>query len=111
MVGADWQPADVFHMATQGGAAAMGMADCLGSLTAGKLADIVLIDAARPHLVPLVNPVGTLVHTGQGRDVDTVIVGGEIVVEGGRLVHADMATICAEAAAAARQLWEAAAAP
>ncbi|WP_254925988.1 amidohydrolase family protein [Bordetella genomosp. 11] len=101
-----WQPADVFHMATQGGADAMGWGDRLGSLTVGKEADIVLLDADRPHWVPLTNPVGTLVHTGQGRDVETVIVAGQVVVEQGRPVHADLERICEDGRRAARQVWD-----
>ncbi|WP_454692105.1 amidohydrolase family protein [Achromobacter aloeverae] len=107
-VSEQWQPEHVFHMATQGGANAMGLGAELGSLTVGKAADLVLLDARRPHLVPLTRPVGTLVHTGQGRDVDTVIVGGEIVVRDGRPVHADLEAVCAEATEAARALWAAA---
>ncbi|OWT75687.1 MULTISPECIES: amidohydrolase family protein [unclassified Achromobacter] len=103
-----WQPEHVFHMATQGGADAMGMGEDIGSLAVGKAADLVILDARRPHLVPLTRPVGTLVHTGQGRDVDTVIVAGEIVVRGGRPVHADLEAVCAEATEAARALWAAA---
>jgi 5-methylthioadenosine/S-adenosylhomocysteine deaminase len=34
-----------------------------------------------PHLSPAVNPAGTLVHTGQGRDVEIVMVHGRFVVE------------------------------
>jgi 5-methylthioadenosine/S-adenosylhomocysteine deaminase len=104
----DWQPADVFHMATQGGADALGMGGRLGSLALGKDADIVLLNTRRPHLVPLTNPLGTLVHTAQGRDVDTVIVGGQVVVQGGTLALADMERIVDDAERAARDLWRAA---
>jgi len=51
------------------------------------------------------NPVGTLVHTGQGRDVAMVIVDGRIVVEGGRATLVDEDKIRLEGAAAARALW------
>ncbi|OZI20285.1 hydrolase [Bordetella genomosp. 9] len=101
-----WQPADVLHMATQGGADAMGLGDELGSLSVGKQADIVLLNADRPHWVPLVNPAGTLVHTGQGRDVETVIVAGDIVVDQGRPVYADLEQVCEDGRRAARQVWE-----
>ncbi|CAM3566766.1 Hydrolase [Bordetella sputigena] len=101
-----WQPADVLHMATQGGADALGLGDQLGSLSVGKQADIVLLDANRPHWVPLVHPAGTLVHTGQGRDVETVIVAGDIVVDQGRPVYADLDRICEDGRRAARQVWE-----
>jgi 5-methylthioadenosine/S-adenosylhomocysteine deaminase len=101
----EWQPRDVFHMATLGGARALGLDDEIGSLAAGKAADLVVFDANRPHLRPHVNPLGNLVHTGQGRDVRMVIVDGEVLVEDGRPTRADMDAVCAEAEAAARELW------
>ncbi|MBP2296574.1 amidohydrolase family protein [Azospirillum rugosum] len=104
-VTADWQPADVFRMATLGGAKAVGMADDIGTLAVGKKADLVVFDTRRPHLRPLVNPLGTLVHTGQGRDVEMVLVDGETLVEDGRPVRADLDRICIEADQAARALW------
>ncbi|ARP91859.1 hydrolase [Bordetella genomosp. 9] len=107
-VDASWQPADVFHMATQGGADALGLGHRLGSLTVGKEADMVILDARRPHWVPRTNPVGTLVHTGQGRDVETVIVAGDIVVEQGRPIRADLDRVCQDAEGAARTVWQAA---
>ena len=92
-------------MATLGGAKALGMADTLGSLAVGKAADLVVFDANRPHLRPHVNPLGNLVHTGQGRDVRIVVVAGEVLVEDGRPTKVDMEAVCAEAEAASRALW------
>ena len=103
----EFQPRHVFHMATMGGAKALGLEQLIGSIEIGKWADLVLFDANRPHLVPHVNPLGNLVHTGQGRDVSMVIVDGEIVVEQGRPTKVDMEQVCAEAETACRQLWQA----
>jgi 5-methylthioadenosine/S-adenosylhomocysteine deaminase len=92
-------------MATLGGARAVGMEDDIGSLMVGKRADVVVFDARRPHLVPHVDPMGNLVHTGQGRDVTMVVVDGEILVEGGRPTRVDMDEVCREGEQAARELW------
>lgn len=100
-----WQSSDVFHMATLGAAEAMGRAHDLGSLTVGKKADIVLFDFRRAHLTPALNPLGTLVHTGQGRDVAMVIVDGRIVVEDGHATLVDEERIRLEGASAAKRLW------
>ena len=48
--------AQALRMVTLDGAAALGAADRLGSLEAGKLADMILIDVRRPHAVPLFDP-------------------------------------------------------
>ena len=101
----DWQPHHVFHMATLGGARALGMDREIGSLEIGKRADLVVFDGRRPHLTPHVNPLGNLVHTGQGRDVTMVIVDGEVLVEDGRPTRVDMDAVCREAEQAARALW------
>jgi 5-methylthioadenosine/S-adenosylhomocysteine deaminase len=102
----DWQPQDMFRMATLNGAKAMGLEHELGSLQAGKKADLVCIDMRRPHLVPCINPLGNLVHTAQGRDVAMVIVDGEIVVEDGRATKVDQDKIIADAQAASEALWQ-----
>jgi 5-methylthioadenosine/S-adenosylhomocysteine deaminase len=100
-----WQPKDVLRMATMDGARAMGLEAEIGSLEVGKKADLVAFDFRRPHLYPAVNPVGTLVHTGQGRDVELVMVDGRVVVENGDLVLADMKSLLSDAGKAADALW------
>jgi cytosine/adenosine deaminase-related metal-dependent hydrolase len=82
-----------------------GLADRIGSLRVGKQADFVAIDASRPHLVPHVDPLGNLVHTGQGRDVSHVAVDGELLIEHGEPTRVDRHRIVAEAEQAARALW------
>ena len=101
----DWQPRDALGMATLNGARAMGLEHALGSLTEGKLADFVAIDMRRVHLTPCVNPLGNIVHVGQGRDVELVAVAGRIVVEDGQSTLVDSETIRREGQQAAQALW------
>jgi 5-methylthioadenosine/S-adenosylhomocysteine deaminase len=101
-----WRAADVFHMATLGAAKSLGRDHDLGSLTVGKLADVVLFDFRRAHLTPALDPLGTLVHVGQGRDVATVIVQGRVVVEDGRATLVDEEPIRRDGATAAKNLWD-----
>lgn len=101
-----WQPNDVLRMATIEGARAMGLGDEIGSIEPGKRADLVAFDFRRPHLVPCVNPVGNLVHVGQGRDVEHVWVDGVQVVDGGRPTQADLDTVLADAQRASVALWQ-----
>ena len=77
------------EMGTIDGARAMLMEDEIGSLEAGKKADIILFDRRRPEWVPMLNVVNNLVYSADGKSVDTVIIDGEIVVEGGKLMTLD----------------------
>jgi 5-methylthioadenosine/S-adenosylhomocysteine deaminase len=102
----DWQPETVLAMATAAGAEAMGLEARIGRLAPGYDADLVLLDFRRPHLTPALDPLGTLVHAGQGSDVHTVIVAGEIVVESGRATRVDGEEIRRDAERAIRAVWK-----
>ena len=69
------------EMATIQGAEALGLADEVGSLEAGKKADLVLYDTRSAEWQTLFNPVNNLVYNADGRSVHTVMVDGKIVVE------------------------------
>jgi cytosine/adenosine deaminase-related metal-dependent hydrolase len=69
---------DVLRYATIEGARANGLASKSGSLTPGKEADIVLIDATSLNAMPLNNAVGTVVSGSDSRNIDTVIIGGKV---------------------------------
>ena len=77
-------------MVTLDGAAALGAADRLGSLEAGKLADMILIDVRRPHAVPLFDPATHIVFSTAKSDVRHVFVGGRQVVRDGVLTTLDV---------------------
>ena len=77
----------VLEMATINGARAMGLADKIGSIEAGKRADFIVINMDAPHLTPTWDPVSrTITYTATGTDVDTVVIDGKIVMEH-RKVH------------------------
>lgn len=104
-VSMDWQPADAFAMATTVGARALGMQQHMGQLAVGMLADLVVFDFQHPHLTPLLNPLGTLVHDACGRDVEHVFVDGRQVIKSGQSTLVDAKRIRREAQAAAVALW------
>ncbi|MEY9887799.1 5-methylthioadenosine/S-adenosylhomocysteine deaminase [Catenulispora sp. MAP12-49] len=80
-------PADVLRAATLGGAEILGLADRVGSLRPGKRADLVLLRADAPNLVPLHHdPVGTVVSSAHAGNVDTVVVDGRVVKRDGILL-------------------------
>jgi 5-methylthioadenosine/S-adenosylhomocysteine deaminase len=105
-VGEGWQPEDAFAMATVNGAAALGKSGRLGQLAPGFAADVVAWDFRRAHLTPLLDPLGTLVHDANGRDVEHVWIGGRQVVEAGRPTEVDDAAVRAAAQSAAEGLWQ-----
>lgn len=80
---------DVVEMATIGGARALHMDDRIGSLEAGKLADLVVIDTDRPAMVPLYDVYSALVYAATPGDVRTTIVHGKVVVDERRVVSVD----------------------
>jgi cytosine/adenosine deaminase-related metal-dependent hydrolase len=88
---------DVIEMATIDGARAIDRADKLGSLEAGKQADIILVDLDKPHTTPVYDPIANLVYAAHGGDVDTVIVAGKILMQGRQLVGIDEAAVLGEA--------------
>lgn len=69
------------EMATVNGAKALMWEKEIGSLEKGKKADVVLIDAKSPHMVPHRNLPSNLVYSGMGSDVSTVIIDGKIVMK------------------------------
>jgi 5-methylthioadenosine/S-adenosylhomocysteine deaminase len=92
----------VLRMATIEGATALGWADEIGSLSVGKRADLCLVDVRRPtlapvHTRPMRNLVPNLVYAARGDEVQTVVIDGEIVVDGGRLVTLAEEEIVADA--------------
>src|SRR5581483_6483576 len=88
---------DVLEMATIRGAEALDLAHDIGSIEAGKKADLVLIDFDKLHLVPVVDPVANLIHDARGGDVRQVMVDGKMVVEDGRVLGIDEADLIREA--------------
>jgi 5-methylthioadenosine/S-adenosylhomocysteine deaminase len=93
-----------FAMATAGGGRAVGLP--VGAIDPGNLADLALIRLDRPHLQPLHDPVNTVVYCAKASDVDTTIVGGEIVMQGGVIQTVDEAAALAAAQAYGAQLYE-----
>jgi len=93
----------VWQLATSGSARVLGQAADLGAIAPGRKADLVLLRADSVFLRPLADPVNALVYAETGASVDTVLVGGRVVVEGGRVTTVDEARIYAQAQEAAER--------
>jgi len=94
----DWtviSPYQALELATIGSARAMLLEDEIGTLEAGKRADVILLDLMQPEMVPWHedNLLANLVYSGSGRLVHTVLVDGRVVVRGGEVLTMDEGAI------------------
>jgi len=79
----------VLEMATIDGARALGMDDRIGSLEAGKDADIIVVNLFTPHAAPFFMETQRLAYFARGSDVETVMVQGEILMEDRKVLTVD----------------------
>jgi cytosine/adenosine deaminase-related metal-dependent hydrolase len=93
----------VLEMATIRGAEALGLERVIGSIEVGKRADLVLFRRDAPEWRPLLNAVNNLVYAASGASVDTVIIDGQIVLDGGRLTTLDERELFAQVEGLARK--------
>lgn len=91
-------------MATREGARCLNLESDIGSLQAGRKADIILVDFDKPHLYPRHNVVSHLVYAAGAADVDTVLVDGQVLLRKGQFTQLDAKQICAEAETIAHRL-------
>jgi cytosine/adenosine deaminase-related metal-dependent hydrolase len=96
------------ELATLHGARCLGRDDELGHLSPGALADIALWDLRSAAFAGIADPVAALV-LGPTRPVDTLLVGGAIVVADGELVTADAVTLASDLARASARMARASA--
>ncbi|WP_245243332.1 amidohydrolase family protein [Pararhodobacter sp. SW119] len=99
-------PGKVLEMATIDAARALGLADRVGSIETGKEADLVLVDMRRPHLYPVNMEPYRMACFANGNDVDTVVIGGEVVLSEGRPTRVDTGRILADAQRGAEAMIE-----
>lgn len=101
----EWLTADeVFSMGTEGSARALGLHDSIGRLAAGYKADIVFLDLTHVNYVPLNDAVRQVVFSENGAAVDSVMIGGCMVLEQGQLNTVDEASLRADVAEALARL-------
>jgi 5-methylthioadenosine/S-adenosylhomocysteine deaminase len=95
------EPDDIFSMATAGGARLMRQEGRLGRIAIGYAADLVLVDIERitwPWIAPEADPKSVVLFRARAGDVDTVLVGGEVVLRGGLPTRFDVQEIGRELA-------------
>ncbi|MFF2040890.1 amidohydrolase family protein [Kitasatospora sp. NPDC058170] len=114
--GTDREPAridthDVLGFATLHGAQACGLAGVTGSLAPGKQADLLVITTDEINNLPLNDATGTVVLGSDARNIDTVLIGGQVRKWAGRVLDVDLPTLRAEAAASRDRILRAARRP
>jgi 5-methylthioadenosine/S-adenosylhomocysteine deaminase len=98
-------PFQALDMLLGNAARALGLAERIGSLAPGKRADILIIRPDSPTPLIPASLLSFFTMSFQGRNVETVLVDGKVVVEKGRLVTADEEQVAAACLEEARRLW------
>jgi 5-methylthioadenosine/S-adenosylhomocysteine deaminase len=101
----------ILDMATTSGAAVFGKEQEIGMIQKGMKADMILIDADKPHMQPLLlgdheNVRSTIVYNATGGDVTDVFVNGKRLVKDGVLTTVDVPALCAKARQAIEKISE-----
>jgi len=97
----------VLDLATVDAARALRAEDRLGSIEAGKAADLAVVDLRRAHATPFNrdNLIRHLVYACRGSDVRTVLVGGRVTVDGGAVTTVDESAVIDRVQEIARELY------
>ncbi len=95
---------EALRMATEGSARVLGMHDFIGRIAKGYKADLVLLDLDNVNYMPLNDATNQIVLTEDGTAVDKVLIGGKLVVSGGRAIGIDHAALAGQAQEAMERL-------
>ena len=100
---------DAIEMATLGGAQVLGLAGTVGSLEAGKAADVIRVRVGRPHLEPLLDDAvdhvaAHIVFAARPADVGMVLVDGKLLFDQGSFTTLDPAAVMQAATSAASRV-------
>lgn len=87
---------DLYNAATLGGAKALRRTD-IGRIAAGAKADIIIVDLDNVDIGPVHDPIKALVHYTTARDIQTVMIDGEIIVDNKQMVNVDEEQLTADA--------------
>ena len=96
---------DAFRLGTLGGAEALNLANLIGSVEVGKRADLLIFDGDSVNLAGAEDPIAGVVFHASSEDIEYVLVDGEIVKKGGKLVR-DWAPVAKELRQRANDLRE-----
>src|SRR5690606_18308186 len=98
-------PQSILDCATRNGADALGRLADLGSVEAGKKADLTILDFNHARMRPMNNAVSNIVHYADPGVVSSVMVNGRFLMRDGKVLVMDEAQVLADAEIAAEQSW------
>lgn len=78
---------DVFHMATISGAKSLNMNKETGSIEVGKKADLVILNMMRANTIPSLDPIPSLVYSGNSTNIESVIINGKWILKENQFVN------------------------
>jgi 5-methylthioadenosine/S-adenosylhomocysteine deaminase len=99
-------PRDVFNAATLGGAALLGRND-LGRLEKGAKADMVIVNLKKIAFGAVRDPIRAVIESGTSRDVQMVIVDGEVLVQDGKYLRTNEQELMEKLQLRAEEIWQA----
>jgi 5-methylthioadenosine/S-adenosylhomocysteine deaminase len=99
-------PFQALDMMLGNAARAMGLGDRIGSLAEGKCADLLIVNPDSPVPITPASVLSWYTMTFQGRNVETVLVDGKVVVKDRRMVTVDEAEVRRACVEEARKLWQ-----
>jgi cytosine/adenosine deaminase-related metal-dependent hydrolase len=98
-------PFQALDLVLGNGARALGLQERIGSLEAGKRADILVIRPDAPGPITPASVISYFTMTFRGRDVETVLVDGRVVVDRGRMTTVDEQEVARKCLEEAKRLW------
>jgi 5-methylthioadenosine/S-adenosylhomocysteine deaminase len=94
---------EIVKLATIGGAKVLGMEEQIGTIEAGKQADLILVETDSVNMFPIFDPYSALVYSANASNVRDVFIAGKQVVKGKKLVDFDEEQLRAELSEAMEQ--------
>lgn len=84
---------DVIQFVSTYGAEALGMQASIGTLAPGKQADIILLRQHHINVMPVNDPIGAVAWAMDNSNIDSVLVAGNFLKRGGKLLNCDLQTL------------------